>query len=79
MRKINLDAELERERWVIFKYFLRFEALTTVSLKIQVFWDVMMRHWVSGSQSLEDTKILQNIRNHSPNSTASQDLNPLPS
>jgi len=33
---------------------MRFEVLTAVMLKIQVFWDVTLCHWVSGCQCSEE-------------------------
>jgi len=35
--------------------FMRFQVLTVVLLRIQVFWDVALCCWVSGSQHLKGT------------------------
>lgn len=44
----------------------RFEVLSVELLKIGVFLDVMMHHWVSSSQQLRWSHCLQNIRNYLP-------------
>lgn len=44
---------------------IRYEVLIAVWLKIQIFWDVILSCWVSGSQHLTGTVILSNTRTHS--------------
>jgi len=36
-------------------YFVRFEVLTAVLLKIQIFWDVMLSHWMIGTCCFDGT------------------------
>jgi hypothetical protein len=36
-----------------------FEVLMVVMLMIQVFWDAMLCHWVSGSRCLEGSRTVQ--------------------
>lgn len=51
--------------------YMKFEVLIVVLLKIPDFWDVPVCHWMNGSWYLEGSQGLQNIRNYSPNDTAS--------
>ena len=46
------------------------EVLAEMSLRMQVFQDVTMCHWMSGSWYFEGMKCLQNTGNHSPSNTA---------
>jgi hypothetical protein len=80
MRKINMDAELNRKGWLILSTFLvRSECHTAVLLKIQVFWDVTLCHWMRAPSLLKKTKIFQSIINHSPKNIAPKDLLPITS
>jgi len=49
---------------------MRSEVLTEMSLRMQVFQDVTMCHWMGGSWYFEGMMCLQNTGNHSPSNTA---------
>jgi len=55
---------------------LRPKVLTAVLLRIQVFYDVMLYVWVSGSWHLKVSQYLHNIRNPAPNHTVSHPRTP---
>ena len=58
---------------------LRPKVLTTVLLRFQVFCDVMLCSWVSGSWNIKASQYLHNIRNCASNHTVSQPRTPEPS
>jgi hypothetical protein len=58
---------------------LRPTVLTAVPLRTQVFCDVMLCGWVSGSWNIKVPQYLHNIRNCAPNHTASHSKTPEPS
>jgi hypothetical protein len=62
---------LSRPTVSTFHNFMRFEILTAVLQRIQVFWDVTLFHQVSGSWCFEHVWCLWNIRNHRPCDTRS--------
>jgi len=58
---------------------LRPKVLTAVVLRIQVFCDMMLCSWVSGSWNIKVSQYLHNIRNRASNHTVSHPRTPEPS
>lgn len=54
-----------------FRLYARFWVLITVLLKMKVFCEVMLCHWVNKCQSIKGSGCLQNVGKHSANDTLS--------
>jgi len=57
---------------ILIPHDLFVESAGILSLEIQIFWDMVLHYWSSGSCCFEGCVFLQKAGNHSPSDTASQ-------